>query len=61
MAKLYYIVIRLLKDDRGQDLIEYALLAAIIAVSAGFLFPNAIEPSISGIFSKVVSCFNNTP
>jgi Flp pilus assembly pilin Flp len=43
------------KDRRGQDLIEYALLAATIAiVVAGFL-PPAIMPSVSTIFSKITS------
>jgi pilus assembly protein Flp/PilA len=28
------VLIEALKDDRGQDLIEYALLAALIAVAA---------------------------
>ena len=46
------------KDQQGQDLIEYALLAAAIAVViAGFL-PPTIMPAISTIFSKVVSGFN---
>jgi Flp pilus assembly pilin Flp len=39
-------------------MIEYALLAASIAVViAGFL-PPTIMPSVSTIFSKVVSGFN---
>jgi Flp pilus assembly pilin Flp len=43
------------KDRRGQDLIEYALLAATIAiVVAGFL-PPAVMPSVSTIFSKITS------
>jgi len=43
------------KDRRGQDLIEYELLAATIAiVVAGFL-PPAIMPSVSTIFSKITS------
>jgi len=43
------------KNQRGQDLIEYALLAATIAiVVAGFL-PPAIMPSVSTIFSKITS------
>lgn len=45
----------LLKDQRGQDLIEYALLAATIAiVVAGFL-PPSVMPSVSTIFSKLTS------
>ena len=48
-------LLSLWKDKRGQDLIEYALLAATIAiVVAGFL-PPAIMPSVSTIFSKITS------
>ena len=38
----------------GQDLIEYALMAALVAVAAGAIMPN-VANSISTIFSKVVS------
>jgi len=31
--------VRFLRDDRGQDLIEYGLLASIIAVAGALLFP----------------------
>jgi Flp pilus assembly pilin Flp len=49
------LLVLLLKDRRGQDLIEYALLAATIAiVVAGFL-PPAVMPSVSTIFSKISS------
>jgi Flp pilus assembly pilin Flp len=49
---------RLWTDARGQDMIEYALLAAAIAVViAGFL-PPVIMPAVSSIFSKVVSSFS---
>ena len=42
------------KDTKGQDLIEYALMAGFVAVSAGALMPN-IASSISTVFSKVGS------
>jgi pilus assembly protein Flp/PilA len=42
------------KDTRGQDLVEYALLAGFVAVAAGALLP-AISGSISTIFSKMSS------
>jgi pilus assembly protein Flp/PilA len=42
------------KDTRGQDLIEYALMAGFVAVAAGALMPS-IASSISTIFSKVGS------
>jgi len=47
-------VSRFLRDDQGQDLIEYALMAGFIAVAAGALMPN-ISSSISTVFSKVQS------
>jgi Flp pilus assembly pilin Flp len=51
------ILTRLWREEHGQDMIEYALLAATLAiVVAGFL-PPAIMPSVSTIFSKVTSLF----
>ena len=44
----------LLRDTRGQDLVEYALLAGFVAVAAGALLPG-ISSSISTIFSKMSS------
>lgn len=58
MARLNKIWIRLLSDSRAQDMIEYALLAAAIAVVVAGFLPPAIMPSVSTIFSKVVSGFN---
>ena len=45
---------KLRRDCAGQDLIEYALMAGFVAVSAGALLPN-IATSISSIFSQVGS------
>jgi pilus assembly protein Flp/PilA len=42
------------KDTRGQDLIEYALMAGFVAVAAGAVMPN-ISDVLSTIFSKVGS------
>jgi len=42
------------KDQRGQDLIEYALMAGFVAVAAGAIMPG-VATSISEIFSKVAS------
>ncbi|MFN3322020.1 MAG: Flp family type IVb pilin [Bryobacteraceae bacterium] len=42
------------KDTRGQDLIEYALMAGFVAVAAGAIMPN-VSTSISEIFSKIGS------
>jgi pilus assembly protein Flp/PilA len=46
--------LRSLKDTRGQDLIEYALMAGFVAVAAGAVMPGVAD-SISSIFSKVGS------
>jgi pilus assembly protein Flp/PilA len=45
---------RICKDDSGQDLIEYALMAGFVAVAAGAIMPGVSE-NISSIFSKVGS------
>jgi pilus assembly protein Flp/PilA len=45
---------KLRKNTRGQDLIEYALMAGFVAVAAGALMPN-VSASISTVFSKVTS------
>jgi pilus assembly protein Flp/PilA len=42
------------KDQRGQDLIEYALMAGFVAVAACAIMPG-VATSISQIFSKVAS------
>ena len=46
--------LRIWKDQRGQDLIEYALMAGFVAVAAGAMMPG-VATSISQIFSKVAS------
>jgi Flp pilus assembly pilin Flp len=46
---------RIVRDEAGQDLIEYALMAATIAVATAAIFPTSIAPNISAIFSKVNS------
>ena len=44
--------LRIWKDTRGQDLIEYALMAGFIAVAAGAIVPGVAD-SIKTIFGKV--------
>ena len=46
--------LKLWRDRRGQDLIEYALMAGFVAVAAGAIMPGVAD-SISQIFSKVAS------
>jgi len=42
-------------DEQGQDLVEYALLTGFMVVAVWALFPAEIVPSISGIFSRLIS------
>ena len=44
----------LVKDTKGQDLIEYALMAGFVAVAAGAIMPG-IASSINVVFSKINS------
>jgi len=46
------------KDRKGQDLIEYALMAGFVAVAAGAIMPG-VATSISTIFSKIASVMSN--
>jgi len=54
MRKIHNLVwkLRIWKDNRGQDLIEYALMAGFVAVAAGAIMPG-VASSISTIFSKI--------
>lgn len=45
---------RIWQDRRGQDLIEYALMAGFVAVAAGAIMPG-VASSINVIFSQVNS------
>ena len=46
--------LKVFRDTRGQDLIEYALMAGFVAVAAGAVMPG-VASSISTIFSQVGS------
>ncbi len=56
MKKLIKIAstLRIWKDTKGQDLIEYALMAGFVAVAAGAVMPQ-VASQVSTIFSKVNS------
>ncbi len=56
MKKIVNLVwnLRMWKDTRGQDLIEYALMAGFVAVAAGAIMPG-VATQITTIFSKVSS------
>jgi pilus assembly protein Flp/PilA len=49
-----FLKLKVWKDTKGQDLIEYALMAGFVAVAAGAIMPG-VATSISTIFSKISS------
>lgn len=42
------------EDEGGQDLVEYALLAGLVAVAAGLFLPG-LSTSMDSIYSKLAS------
>ncbi len=44
--------LRIWRDTKGQDLIEYALMAGFVAVAAGAIMPD-VSASISTVFEKI--------
>ena len=46
--------LKIWQDRRGQDLVEYALMAGFVAGTAGALMPGA-SINISRVFSKLAS------
>jgi Flp pilus assembly pilin Flp len=59
MRDLYNWAKRLKSDNRGQDMIEYALLVGFVAVLIGAMFPQTIAPAVSTIFSEAQSTLTN--
>ncbi len=47
--------LRFVRDTQGQDMIEYALLAGMVAVAAAAIFPTTLMPHISTVYSKIQS------
>jgi pilus assembly protein Flp/PilA len=56
MATLLNTVLRLKiwKDTRGQELVEYGLIAAFLVAAGGAISP-AVASDVSNVFSKVTS------
>lgn len=50
--------LRIWKDTKGQDLIEYALIAGFIAVAAGAVMPG-VTNAVKSLFSKIGGVLNN--
>lgn len=57
-SRLWAVLAGIWRDKRGQDLIEYALMAGFVAVAAGAVMPG-VAGSISTIFSSVSSVLTN--
>jgi Flp pilus assembly pilin Flp len=55
MLTLLQGAVRLWRDKNAQDMVEYALLAASIAVVVAGFLPPAVMPAVSTIFSKIIS------
>lgn len=49
------------QNNEGQDMIEYALLAATIAVVVAGFLPPAVMPAVSSIFSKLSGLLASAP
>jgi pilus assembly protein Flp/PilA len=55
--KMKNLIKRLWKEEEGQDLIEYALLVALIALGAAAVFPT-IGTTINTIFTNANACIS---
>ena len=47
------------EDEQGQDLVEYALAAGMVAVAAVAAMP-ALSTTVSTVFSKIGSIINSS-
>jgi len=53
--------LRIKRDHRGQDLIEYALMVSFLSVAVAAIFPRSLSPNVSTIFSKVSALLASAP
>ncbi len=60
MNTLNTLLIQLRSNCKGQDLIEYSLIAGFVAVAAGAIFPTTLMPAVSTIFSKLDYLFQQS-
>jgi Flp pilus assembly pilin Flp len=54
-SQIWTTLARLRSDTKGQDLVEYALLSGFMVLAIWAFFPTGIVPSISNIFSRLMS------
>jgi pilus assembly protein Flp/PilA len=58
MSKIFNLFKQIVSDDSGQDLIEYALIAALIGLAAVATL-KLLATSIEGIFSAIQTELTN--
>ena len=58
MDKIKSIVSRFLRDEEGQDIIEYGLLAAFIAIVVAALLA-LFSPQLTTIYSNILTALTN--
>jgi len=61
IATVYQWATQLRSDKRGQDMIEYALVAALVVVLVASGLAPWVGPTLSQIFSRVGSALSGTP
>ncbi len=55
LRKLYCLLARLHRDQNGQDMIEYGLLASAVAVLVAGFLPASFFPSYVAIWTRVLT------
>ena len=62
MMNLYTYVVSRLKSEKGQGIVEYALLLAFVVAIAGAALStdNGLGEAISNVFEKTTNQLNNT-
>ena len=58
MLKLYIKMKNLLSQDEGQDLVEYALVVALISVAA-VAGLNSVAGAVQGVFNNITATLNS--
>jgi Flp pilus assembly pilin Flp len=48
------------KDQHGQDMIEYGLMACAVLVAVAAILPTTLMPTISNIFSRITSVLSTS-
>ena len=51
---MWTLMARVLRDEEGQDLVEYVLLVSLIALAVAAAFP-PVTAAITGVFNSVAS------